>query len=631
MATEINNEKKVPLEDDGSKNMDGGGESLMDWDAAGVVETKVEKPKTLDVKTERVSVDGEDVLLRSSKELRDDVLAKALGEESDMRVDRLEKWRKKISKSPIDAKTWAERTRGVRSWKSYRESDLANKKDDEVSELVDERNKQVESLADSYAWLAKEGKKALEEGDMETVVAMMRTELGGVDSIKNRVVEGAEKLQKEKGTEAVVGLLPFYEQLQGNDEQLPAMERMIRLMEPAVGREIWDQEMVEMSARDRRWQFSGELSPYLAIDVLSNKHDALGSPSMVNFVEPGGKYMSAVMEILNGTQARKMALGEVMARVLTSDEALNEVTKTSVLKVTDENREMTTEEQGKVAEMLRLRLLGYMEAAITKKDGVLEGLEAHQRQNMDTTIGKPMIKMMESLTGDNQTAWQMIHKDTGEMADKVRELLGKIGEKDSGLIGSIKQGLESSHNNKMEEKSKKEAEARAKQQVEDDRKVAESQVEIDRLVQEKVLEGFVDKMLDGDNRDGMIGVIKQIRFSTNMEKLRATAENAKNGESKDDQLAGEIMDRVVELIDDFGNVVERLSDWPIKKEGIRRVRVKEPSARLLGVNRNKIKDIEADENWKKDEFKMVEWMARKVLGGWLKKARFDKNNQPIVG
>ena len=66
MATEINNEKKVPLEDDGSKNMDGGGESLMDWDAAGVVETKVEKPKTLDVKTERVSVDGEDVLLRSS-------------------------------------------------------------------------------------------------------------------------------------------------------------------------------------------------------------------------------------------------------------------------------------------------------------------------------------------------------------------------------------------------------------------------------------------------------------------------------------------------------------------------------------------------------------------------------------
>jgi len=601
------------------------GESLFDWGVDDDTGRFKEGVEANGVVVESKPVEGMDLLTKSPEELRDEVLMKALGE-TEERASRYERWVEEIKAPVIDAKTLAERMDRVGGWRSYSEGELSGRSNDEIVRMIEDRRKRLGFAADGYAYLVREMRDSLAEGDTETVVAVMRTELGGVDSIKSELVAGAKKLQEERGTEAVVGLLPVYERLTARGEQSSVVEEMKKVMEPAVGYEIWKKEIEEISSFDGKWStFRGKLSPYPAMDVLSRYG--------VSFKGYRGEHSPKIWEILSEGNPKKMGLGEVMAEVLTSDGAMEEVTKASVIGFAEGEREVTAEEEERVAEVLRLRLVGYMEAALTRSDGVLEGLTEYQRQHMDTLVAKPMVKMLEALAGKDRSAWQMINKDTDDVAGKARELLAKIREKEGGLLGSMKSMLEVTHRQKLEEINRREDEARRAREAEEARLAEKAKAEADKLAEERLLSGFLEEMrkTGGINEVRGVGakIVRQIRFGMTPDYLRWIAGDLKVKKSEADKLAGEVVSQVSKMVSSVGEV-GGYDKWEVKREGLRRVKVKVPTMQTVADNKRLIGKIEAKKGWEKDREKVIEWTARQVLDRWLRNAKLDMNNNPIV-
>lgn len=541
---------------------------------------------------ERQPVAGVELLTKPTNELMEEVLAKALGEEKDERAGRYAKWLEEIKAPTTDPRTLAER-RGRKELKTYRQEDLTNKSGDELEKLVEDRMEELRFATDGYAYLAKGMETALGEGDMETVVAVMRTELGGVDSVKDMVVEGAERLQQEKGTEAVDGLLPVYEQFVRNGEQ----DKVVGIMEPAVGYKMWKDE------GEKRSELGGELRVNDMPDLLT---DPGGS---VRFKDLQGKRMVKTEGLFKEVVGKRVGLGEVMADVLGDDEALKEVTKASVISPIEGEREVTEEEIGKTAEILKLRLIGYMEAALADTGG-------------EVKVGL-VVKMMEAVSGEDETAWQMIEKNPGEMANKMRQIMEKVRDGKPVLFDEIKRGLHESQTRQVREEWRREEEERKVREAAEAEAAAEAGAKAEKLAKEKVLEDFLAGFKNKDVVDGRIGMIKGIKFGAGAESLRESAEVAKQEESDEAKLVGEVMGKVADLIDGFD-----VNDLRVERQGLRKVR--KPAEMVVEENKQRVIAIQGEEGWEKDRGKITDWAARMVYNRWLSEAKFDKDGRPVV-
>ena len=541
---------------------------------------------------ERQPVAGVELLTKPTNELMEEVLAKALGEEKDERAGRYAKWLEEIKAPTTDPRTLAER-RGRKELKTYRQEDLTNKSGDELEKLVEDRMEELRFATDGYAYLAKGMETALGEGDMETVVAVMRTELGGVDSVKDMVVEGAERLQQEKGTEAVDGLLPVYEQFVRNGEQ----DKVVGIMEPAVGYKMWKDE------GEKRSELGGELRVNDMPDLLT---DPGGS---VRFKDLQGKRMVKTEGLFEEVVGKRVGLGEVMADVLGDDEALKEVTKASVISPIEGEREVTEEEIGKTAEILKLRLIGYMEAALADTGG-------------EVKVGL-VVKMMEAVSGEDETAWQMIEKNPGEMANKMRQIMEKVRDGKPVLFDEIKRGLHESQTRQVREEWRREEEERKVREAAEAEAAAEAGAKAEKLAKEKVLEDFLAGFKNKDVVDGRIGMIKGIKFGAGAESLRESAEVAKQEESDEAKLVGEVMGKVADLIDGFD-----VNDLRVERQGLRKVR--KPAEMVVEENKQRVIAIQGEEGWEKDRGKITDWAARMVYNRWLSEAKFDKDGRPVV-
>ena len=541
---------------------------------------------------ERQPVAGVELLTKPTNELMEEVLAKALGEEKDERAGRYAKWLEEIKAPTTDPRTLAER-RGRKELKTYRQEDLTNKSGDELEKLVEDRMEELRFATDGYAYLAKGMETALGEGDMETVVAVMRTELGGVDSVKDMVVEGAERLQQEKGTEAVDGLLPVYEQFVRNGEQ----DKVVGIMEPAVGYKMWKDE------GEKRSELGGELRVNDMPDLLT---DPGGS---VRFKDLQGKRMVKTEGLFKEVVGKRVGLGEVMADVLGDDEALKEVTKASVISPIEGEREVTEEEIGKTAEILKLRLIGYMEAALADTGG-------------EVKVGL-VVKMMEAVSGKDETAWQMIEKNPGEMANKMRQIMEKVRDGKPVLFDEIKRGLHESQTRQVREEWRREEEERKVREAAEAEAAAEAGAKAEKLAKEKVLEDFLAGFKNKDVVDGRIGMIKGIKFGAGAESLRESAEVAKQEESDEAKLVGEVMGKVADLIDGFD-----VNDLRVERQGLRKVR--KPAEMVVEENKQRVIAIQGEEGWEKDRGKITDWAARMVYNRWLSEAKFDKDGRPVV-
>ena len=541
---------------------------------------------------ERQPVAGVELLTKPTNELMEEVLAKALGEEKDERAGRYAKWLEEIKAPTTDPRTLAER-RGRKELKTYRQEDLTNKSGDELEKLVEDRMEELRFATDGYAYLAKGMETALGEGDMETVVAVMRTELGGVDSVKDMVVEGAERLQQEKGTEAVDGLLPVYEQFVRNGEQ----DKVVGIMEPAVGYKMWKDE------GEKRSELGGELRVNDMPDLLT---DPGGS---VRFKDLQGKRMVKTEGLFKEVVGKRVGLGEVMADVLGDDEALKEVTKASVISPIEGEREVTEEEIGKTAEILKLRLIGYMEAALADTGG-------------EVKVGL-VVKMMEAVSGKDETAWQMIEKNPGEMANKMRQIMEKVRDGKPVLFEEVKGGLHESQTRQVREEWRREEEERKVREAAEAEAAAEAGAKAEKLAKEKVLEDFLAGFKNKDVVDGRIGMIKGIKFGAGAESLRESAEVAKQEESDEAKLVGEVMGKVADLIDGFD-----VNDLRVERQGLRKVR--KPAEMVVEENKQRVIAIQGEEGWEKDRGKITDWAARMVYNRWLSEAKFDKDGRPVV-